>query len=445
MAKIVFISYASEDVAIGTRICDYLEQNGLSCWIAPRDVTPGSDYSSEIVDGIESSRVFVLVLSQNANDSVFVKREVERAVSKGKPIFSIRVNEVVPSKSLELFISAEQWIDAWEPPLERHLDRLVETVRSEVEHNHPGAPRAAIHPPTATKGQKKRRYSRALAAAVIAAVVVGVALFTYQSYRTQRPPTLPQTTGQLQPPLVASQGDTSGSSNTKSSTSAEPATPGSLPSARPATAPVPLKSGSDLPPGPCPARLSINPNLPTPFTCSCTAEAAGSGTVWGTDIYTDDSALCRAAVHAGAITAAGGTVSVLRTEGRPLYVGTTRNGVESNDYGANRASIRFEGTALPPAGPGPCPARLSVNPNLQTPFTCSCTAEAAGSGTVWGTDIYTDDSALCRAAVHAGAITAAGGTVSVLRTEGRALYVGTTRNGVESNDYGANRASIRFK
>jgi hypothetical protein len=115
-----------------------------------------------------------------------------------------------------------------------------------------------------------------------------------------------------------------------------------LPSAQPAMAPAPSPSGSDLTPGPCPARLSVNPNLPTPFACSCSAEAAGSGTVWGTDLYTDDSALCRAAVHAGAITAAGGTVSVLRTEGRPLYVGTTRNGVESNDYGAQRASIRFK-------------------------------------------------------------------------------------------------------
>ena len=58
MPKVAFISHASEDAAIAAAISDYLENNGVSCWIAPRDVTPGREYSSEIVDGIESSAVF---------------------------------------------------------------------------------------------------------------------------------------------------------------------------------------------------------------------------------------------------------------------------------------------------------------------------------------------------------------------------------------------------
>jgi TIR domain len=95
MGRVAFISHASEDAAIAATITDYLEKNGVSCWIAPRDLTPGREYSSEIVDGIESSAVFVLVLSENANESIFVKREVERAVSKGKPVFPIRVREVI--------------------------------------------------------------------------------------------------------------------------------------------------------------------------------------------------------------------------------------------------------------------------------------------------------------------------------------------------------------
>jgi TIR domain len=122
MGGVAFISHASEDAAIAATITDYLEKNGVSCWIAPRDLTPGRDYSSEIVDGIESSAVFVLVLSENANESIFVKREVERAVSKGKPVFPIRVREVMPSRSLELFISSAHWIDAWKPPMEKYLD-----------------------------------------------------------------------------------------------------------------------------------------------------------------------------------------------------------------------------------------------------------------------------------------------------------------------------------
>ena len=81
MAKIAFVSHASEDAAIAASITDYLERNGVSCWVAPRDVTPGRDYAGEILLGIETSATFVLVLSEHANESIFVKREVERAVS----------------------------------------------------------------------------------------------------------------------------------------------------------------------------------------------------------------------------------------------------------------------------------------------------------------------------------------------------------------------------
>ena len=72
----------------------------------------------------------VLVLSEHANSSEFVKREVERAVAKGKPIFPVRVREVVPSKSLELFISSAEWIDAWQPPIEQYLGRLADSIRT---------------------------------------------------------------------------------------------------------------------------------------------------------------------------------------------------------------------------------------------------------------------------------------------------------------------------
>jgi hypothetical protein len=199
----------------------------------------------------------------------------------------------------------------------------------------------------------------------------------------------------------------------------------------------------------CPRSLVINRNLPTPFTCTCTGEAARSsnGAVWGTDLYTDDSDLCRAALHAGVIGADGGPITVARSEGRSLYIGSSRNGVASNDYGNYDASIAFAGTASPPPGPEPCPGSLVINRDLPTPFTCSCSGEAArrGSGAVWGTDVYTDDSDLCRAALHAGVIGDEGGPITVARGDGRAYYVGSSRNGVASNDYGSYDASIAFK
>ncbi|HBH42017.1 MAG TPA: hypothetical protein DDW26_08975 [Rhizobiales bacterium] len=100
-----------------------LEERGLESWIAPRDVRAGRSYGDEIITGIENARSFVLVLSRASNDSAFVAREVERAVSKKKPIFAIRVANVEPSPSLELFISGTQWIDAFSGRLGPHSCR----------------------------------------------------------------------------------------------------------------------------------------------------------------------------------------------------------------------------------------------------------------------------------------------------------------------------------
>ena len=59
--RTAFISHASEDAAVAYELCSHLEQAGVACWIAPRDVTPGNDYGSEIIHGIEACPVFVLL------------------------------------------------------------------------------------------------------------------------------------------------------------------------------------------------------------------------------------------------------------------------------------------------------------------------------------------------------------------------------------------------
>ena len=72
----------------------------------------------------------VLVLSANANASPHIPKEVERAVSRGVSIIPLRVEDVLPAKSLDYFISSVHWLDAVTPPLESHLDSLATTIRT---------------------------------------------------------------------------------------------------------------------------------------------------------------------------------------------------------------------------------------------------------------------------------------------------------------------------
>ena len=75
--------------------------------------------------GLERSAAVVLVLSEAANTSVFVLREIERAVSKDINVVPVRIEEVTPSPGLELFISGTHWMDVWRGDWDDHMNRLV--------------------------------------------------------------------------------------------------------------------------------------------------------------------------------------------------------------------------------------------------------------------------------------------------------------------------------
>ena len=128
MAYDVFISYASKDKIVADAVCARLEFSGIRCWIAPRDITPGTSYGEAIIDAIHGAKVMVLVFSSHANSSGHIPKEVERAVSNGVSIIPFRIEDVAPGKSLDYFIGSVHWLDAMTPPLEKHLDDLASTV-----------------------------------------------------------------------------------------------------------------------------------------------------------------------------------------------------------------------------------------------------------------------------------------------------------------------------
>jgi TIR domain len=153
MAFDAFISHSSKDKAAADAACAVLERAGVRCWIAPRDVMPGGEYGAAIIDAIDQCRVMVLIFSSSANESRQIHREIERAVNKGVPIIPVRIEEVLPTKSMEYFIGALHWLDALSPPLEKHLQRLAETVKAilQVEAaEHPISTDETTHMPSAS-------------------------------------------------------------------------------------------------------------------------------------------------------------------------------------------------------------------------------------------------------------------------------------------------------
>jgi hypothetical protein len=144
----VFLSYSSHDKTWADAACAVLERHRLRCWIAPRDITPGDEWGAAIVRGIHGSRMMVLIFSGHANASGQVRREVERAISRGMTVMPIRVEDVRPEGAMEYALGNRHWLDAFTPPIERHLELIARSVKTLLGND--GGP--ADVPPTASAG-----------------------------------------------------------------------------------------------------------------------------------------------------------------------------------------------------------------------------------------------------------------------------------------------------
>jgi TolB-like protein len=165
-----FLSYASHDAPLANSIVETLEKHGLRCWIAPRDVTPGSHYADHIMSAISRARVLVLVLSDSALASKHVGKEVERASSKGRPIIALRTDAAPLTPAFEYFLSESQWIDVGAGGVAAAAAKLVDAVRSHADSAVSAGPVAA---PVAAGHLEAPRLTRWVLSAV--AVVLAVA------------------------------------------------------------------------------------------------------------------------------------------------------------------------------------------------------------------------------------------------------------------------------
>ena len=180
--------------------------------------------------------------------------------------------------------------------------------------------------------------------------------------------------------------------------------------------------------------------------------AAGTiGSVYGTGVYTDDSRVCSAAVHAGLITlASGGKVTIKILPGRASYLGSTRHGVTSSSYAAWSGSYSFVVAPKTPAGPVLDGGRTwkataaAYQGKTGSRYRYSC-PPSGKLGPVRGTKVYAASSSVCSAAVHAGQISVTqGGNVVILMQAGRSSYAGTVKNGVTSQAAGPSKGSFSF-
>jgi hypothetical protein len=128
----VFISYSKPDLEVARDLCSYLEAEGILCWIAPRDVIPGSNFPGSIIDAIDESRVVVLIFSKSSDNSPHVIRELTRAVTRNLLILPFRIEDILPTKNMDYLINIPHWFDAFPPPVQQYFGTLALTIRTHL-------------------------------------------------------------------------------------------------------------------------------------------------------------------------------------------------------------------------------------------------------------------------------------------------------------------------
>ena len=125
----VFISYSSKDIDTAEMIRQILESNKIPCWIAPRNIPGGSNYAQEIPVAIRNCRVFLLILSSNAQSSIWVRRELDRAVNCQKTIIPFMIEDFPIGDVFDFYLTGYQRYEAFEKTTEA-IQQLIQRIQA---------------------------------------------------------------------------------------------------------------------------------------------------------------------------------------------------------------------------------------------------------------------------------------------------------------------------
>jgi hypothetical protein len=180
----LFVCFSSKDEGVARDVVDYLESQGLTCWISLRDVPPGENYQETIVKALEAAQGIVFLFSEFSTKSSEIKKELSIGASVHAPVFPLRLSPISPTGALRYELATRQWIDMFPDP-QKALDKLAKTIRKVLDDpaaaEHEMAPasmapaasaavaaaplkRAKTHPPLLASDSQEFEATRALLA-----------------------------------------------------------------------------------------------------------------------------------------------------------------------------------------------------------------------------------------------------------------------------------------
>ena len=154
MTHDVFISHSSKDKTIADAVCAILEKEEIPCWIARRDIDSGR-YAKSIVNAIDNSELFVVILSENSDSSKHVANEVIRAFNQGKIIIPFCIKNFELGPELSYFLEGEDWVIAIKKPCRDHILKLAVKIKNVLKSTEEKSPEKPLEKPRTDKNYEE--------------------------------------------------------------------------------------------------------------------------------------------------------------------------------------------------------------------------------------------------------------------------------------------------
>lgn len=106
----IFISYSSKDIQFVEIIVKELEKMGAPYWKAPEMIAAGSSYAKEIPQAIRDCSMFLLVLSPNSQESIWVEKETDSAICNRKMIIPFQIKGARLNDTFRFYLNNVQMI-----------------------------------------------------------------------------------------------------------------------------------------------------------------------------------------------------------------------------------------------------------------------------------------------------------------------------------------------
>lgn len=103
-----FISYSTKNQSAADAMRALFKKHDIDTWMAPYDIPAGSEYAEVLYDALSGCSCLVLMLTDVSQNSQWVRKEVNIAITNGKTIIPVKLEDIELNSMMKFYLNDQQ-------------------------------------------------------------------------------------------------------------------------------------------------------------------------------------------------------------------------------------------------------------------------------------------------------------------------------------------------